>query len=424
MSDGDWRYGGDAPQGRGRRRADAQPSDPYGRIRRTASRSSRASSSPGTTRATDSSSGLRPAGQQGYGQQQQGSYGQQGYAQGQQGQQASPGSSQDGSADTGSRQRVRRSAQAQPGPQAQGQPGSSAARPARLRRSAAAGRQQSQLRPAAPQGQQYGQQQAQPGYQQPHRLRPAAGRQPGRGRHARPPCRPARSEGRPERGHRPLRAAAQDPYGAGGGTATAADSYGDDGWGDTGAAAPGEGYAEQAGGLGRGRPGAGRAALPGDAAAAAGAPPRRSTPRAVTTRPATTRRRRRLERRRVLRGPVAAAPGWQAARLGAPVRARRHPELVRRLHVRRLLVLQGQVRSRPRLHRRGDLRGEREGAGGRPARCDRSADRERVVHRRSREERAGVCRRGEPESEPDRHHRRAPTRSVRGSPAPTRCWSC
>ena len=29
MSDGDWRYGGDAPQGRGRRRADAQPSDPY-----------------------------------------------------------------------------------------------------------------------------------------------------------------------------------------------------------------------------------------------------------------------------------------------------------------------------------------------------------------------------------------------------------
>ena len=63
MSDGDWRYGGDTPQGRGRRRADEQPSDPYGQ-------------SP--------SQGGRPGYEQGYGQ--QGSYGQ-----GQQGQQASYG---------------------------------------------------------------------------------------------------------------------------------------------------------------------------------------------------------------------------------------------------------------------------------------------------------------------------------------------
>jgi peptidoglycan lytic transglycosylase G len=233
MSDGDWRYGGDAPQGRGRRRADAQPSDPneqdpsYGQ---------------------QEQAGQRQSGyDRGYGQQQQqGSYGQQGQ-QGYGQQQGQPGRQRG----YGQQEQQGQGGQAgQPGQQrGYGQPagyGGQGQQPGGG--TPGYGRQPGQ--------QQYGQQ-GQQGYQQPG-AGAGYGQQAQQGYGQKPPAQPEAAGG--SRGRRaarpgpkvvqsevidPYAQQSQDPY-ASGGTATAADPYAaDDGWGDTGsAAAGGEGYTE------------------------------------------------------------------------------------------------------------------------------------------------------------------------------------
>ncbi|MEY9927711.1 UPF0755 protein [Catenulispora sp. GP43] len=227
MSDGDWRYGGDAPQGRGRRRADAQPSDPYGQDPSYGQQGQQQGQQQGRQSGPDRGYGQQQGsygqqGQQGYGQQ-QGSQGQQGYDQSGQ-QQGQRGYSQ-------------QDPQGQPGPQ-RGygqQPGYGG----QAQQPQGGGRGYGQ-QPQQPQQPQYGQQ-PQQGYQQPgygQQAQPDYGQQPAapaaggtRGRRAaRPGPKVVQSEVID-----PYAQPSQDPYGAGG-TATAADSYADDGWGDTGSA--------------------------------------------------------------------------------------------------------------------------------------------------------------------------------------------
>ncbi|MEZ0113941.1 UPF0755 protein [Catenulispora sp. EB89] len=272
MSDGDWRYGGDAPQGRGRRRADAQPSDPYGQDPSSYDQEQDQQGQQGQQQSGyDRGYGRQQGsyGQQGYGQQ-QGAYGQQpGYGQpGQQGQQAGQApQGQAGQQDQYGQQRgygQQQRGYGQPGqpaapiPGQQGQPGGGTRGYGQPPQQGQYG-QQAQ----APQG--YGQQgqpgqpgqQAQPGYQQPGygqqapqgygppAAAPDAGAPRGGRRAARPGPKVVQSEVID-----PYAQPSQDPYGAGRGTTTtAADPYTDDGWGDTGTSTAGstpadDGYAE------------------------------------------------------------------------------------------------------------------------------------------------------------------------------------
>ena len=255
MSDGDWRYGGDAPQGRGRRRADAQPSDPYEQDPSSydQQQGQQGQQQSGYDRGYGQQQGSY--GQQGYGQQQQGAYGQQpGYGQqGQQGQQApQPPQGQAGQQDQYGQQRGYGQQQrgygqpGQPGQQAapipgqQAQPGGGTRGYGQPPQQGQYGQQQAQ----SPQG--YGQpgQQAQPGYQQPgygqQAPQPDAGAARGGRRAARPGPKVVQSEVID-----PYAQPSQDPYGAGRATTTAAEPYTDDGWGDTGTSAPADdGYAE------------------------------------------------------------------------------------------------------------------------------------------------------------------------------------
>ena len=227
MSDGDWRYGGDAPQGRGRRRADAQPSDPYGQDPSYGQQSQQVPQQSGYDRGYGRQQGSY--GQQGYGQPQQGShgggqqpgYGQQGQAQNQQAQNQ-PGQQRG----YGQQQGYGQGQQVPPQGGARGYGGQQPP-------------QQQQYGQQAQQGYQqpgYGQQQAQPGYGQ-QAAQPGAG---SRGRRAaRPGPKVVQSEVID-----PYAQQSQDPYG---GTTTAADPYADDGWGDTGSTSDGDaGYTEHA----------------------------------------------------------------------------------------------------------------------------------------------------------------------------------
>ena len=373
MSDGDWRYGGDNPQGRGRRRADGQPSDPYGQ--------------------SSSSHGQQPAHDQDPGPQQQDVYGQQ------QPQPQQPGY---GGKGTGSQN------QQGYGQQQYGQPG-----------------QQAQQRGAATSGQPgYGQQDPSSGYAPPQAPAPQvaatrrAGADPRRGSAA-PPRAPvrrwcrARSSTR-TRSRRPLIATPRPAPRA---------PYVDDGWGGTTGAADARLCR-----AGQRRLGRRRVTTPIPRLAqhpALARPLRRRRPRPV--RPGPVRpgpvwagrsvragrrvrpgRRRRLGRGgRVLRRRAPAPPRRQAAGLGPAVRPARHPEPVRRLRLRRLLVLQEQVRPRPRLPRRRAARGPRTRSPVDVKRGATGADIANVaVHRRRGQERAGVPQRGEPEPGLHRHHRR------------------
>lgn len=270
MSDGDWRYGGDAPQGRGRRRAadgQQQPSDPYAQDQSYGQQGQPSQpSQPGRQRGYGQQGSYN---QQGYGQQspqgygqQQGSYGQQqqqgrGYGQSGSGQQAQYGQQQPGYGQQvpqqggggarGYGQQV--PPQTQYG-QSQGQPG----QPGQPGRPGQQGQQ----------GQQYGRPQAQ-GYQQPgaagYGQQAASAGSPGYGQQAgyAGQAGAAAETGAGRGGRRAARSGpkvvqsevidpyaqqSQDPYG---GTTTAADPYADDGWGDTGSgAADDSGYAEHA----------------------------------------------------------------------------------------------------------------------------------------------------------------------------------
>ncbi|MBS2539458.1 endolytic transglycosylase MltG [Catenulispora sp. NF23] len=253
MSDGDWRYGGDAPQGRGRRRADAQPSDPQGQ---DPSQGQQEQQQSGQDRAYGQQQGSYGQQGQGYGQQQQqGAYGQRGY--GQQGQQQPPSQPGQPSQQPGYGQQQGYGQQGQQGQQGYGQqapqgqqppPGGGTRGYGQMPRQAQYGQQQAQ-QPQQQQG--YGQQPPQ-GYQQ----QPGYGRQAGQG-YAQPQAAPP--EAAAGRGGRraarpgpkvvqsevidPYAQQPQDPYG---GTTTAADPYTDDGWGDTGTDTGDQGYAEHA----------------------------------------------------------------------------------------------------------------------------------------------------------------------------------
>jgi len=242
MSDGDWRYGGDAPQGRGRRRADAQPSDPYGQDPSYDQQGQTGQQQPGYDR--------------GYGQQQQGSYGQQQGSYGQQGQQGygqqrgyGQQQGQSGQGGQGGQPGQQRGYGQQAGYGGQGQQQGGGAR--------GYGQQPGQAgQPGQPGQQQYGQQ----GYQQPG-AGAGYGQQAQQGYGAQPAQPEAAAGSRGRRAARPgpkvvqsevidpYAQQSQDPYG-GAGTATAADPYAaDDGWGDTGAASAGDqGYAEHGSG--------------------------------------------------------------------------------------------------------------------------------------------------------------------------------
>jgi UPF0755 protein len=270
MSDGDWQYGGDAPQGRGRRRADAQPSDPneqdpssYGQQQQ----GQQGQQQSGQDRGYGQQQGSY--GQQGYGQQQQGAYGQQqGY--GQQGQQAQQGQAgqQRG---YGQQQRGygQQAQQVPPIPGQQAQQGGGTRGYGQPPQQGQYGQQQAQSPQSPPQG--YGQpgqqgQPGQPGQQgqpgQPGQPGQQGYQQPGYGQQApqgygQPPAQP--DAGAQRGGRRAARSGpkvvqsevidpyaqqSQDPYGGRGAT-TAAEPYTDDGWGETGASTSDEdGYAE------------------------------------------------------------------------------------------------------------------------------------------------------------------------------------
>jgi UPF0755 protein len=254
MSDGDWRYGGDSPQGRGRRRADGQPSDPYGQ---------------------DPSYG-----QQGQGQGQQGQqvpqqsgydrgYGQQQGSYGQQGQQGSYGQQQ-GQQQGSHGQQGQQAQQGQYGQQqGYGQQAGYGAQPGQGAQRGYGQQQQQQYGQQVPEQQGYQQpgygQQAAQGYGQPQAAAPSAGQ---RGRRAAPRSGPKVVQSEVID---PYAQQSQDPYG-GAPASAPADSYADDGWGDTGSASSSaaatadrdytehgsSGWDDSGGGRSRGRRGRGR----------------------------------------------------------------------------------------------------------------------------------------------------------------------